>query len=235
MTLTRGKRSMPLRSHVAVLALVLPSCFDVVHREPGSESELLLGDFEEERVLGPYPFERWKSFFFNPDTREREDTQPTARAPGHSGGFSLMVEVDFKPTSDGEPTGGGLGAFSLGSAADLRGYRSLEFYAKYETRGALQSPRRHYAQLGCLAARAENPNATPELFTVRIFEPTKEWKKFEYLLSDFDDPNWKPERIDGGPEACRAAVDSVRFAVDVRVAPTEDAAGVLHIDDVKLR
>jgi hypothetical protein len=235
MRLTRGAQSKPLRIEVVLLALLLPSCFDMTRRDPGGEAELVLGDFEDAQVLGPYPFERWRSFFFNPDTKEREARQPIARAPGYSDGFSLMVEVDFKPTSDGEPTGGGLGAFSNGSAADLRGYRALEFYAKYVTIGALVAPRRHYAQLGCRAARAENPNATPELFTVRIFEPTSEWKKFEYQLSDFDDPDWKPERIDGGPEACRAAVDSVRFSVDVQVAATEEAAGVLHIDDVKLR
>jgi hypothetical protein len=225
---------MPLCIHVAVLALLLSGCFDVEHRDPGSQAELLLGDFEDESLLGPYPFERWKSFFFNPDAEARADNELTERAPGYAGDYSLKVEVNFRPTSNGEPTGGGLGVFS-GSAVDLSGYRSLEFYAKYVTRGAVLAPRRHYAQLGCRSARAENPNATPELFTVRIFDPTSEWKKFEYLLSDFDDPDWKSDKIEGGPDACRAVVDSVRFAVDVQVGDTEEATGILHIDDVKLR
>lgn len=226
---------MALRMCVALLALGLPACFDMERRDPGSDFELLLGDFEDAQVLGPYPFERWRPFFFNPDSKDREGSQPTGRAPGHAGGFSLMVEVDFKPTANGERTGGGLGAFSSGPATDFRRYRSLEFYAKYVTVGELLGAPRHYAQIGCISARAENPNATPELFTVRIFQATSEWQKFEYLLSDFDDPDWKPEKIEGGPEACRAAVDSVRFAVDASVKDNEEATGILHIDDVTLR
>jgi hypothetical protein len=226
---------MPHGISAAAVALLLLACFDVEHRDPGGQSELLLGDFEDESLLGPYPFERWKSFFFNPDVDDRARNERIERAPGYSGDFSLKVEVNFRPTSNGEPTGGGLGVFSLTSAADLRSYRSLEFHAKYVTLGAVLAPRRHYAQLGCRSARAENPNATPELFTVRIFDPTSEWKKFEYLLSDFDDPDWKSEKIAGGPDACRAVVDSVRFAVDVQVGDTEEATGVLYIDDVKLR
>ena len=233
---------MWLRMKVVALALLLPACFDMEQRDPGSETEVLLADFEGNSTHGPYPFERWEPFFFNPDGKAinadgktREDTQMWEFSAGRPpAGTAMMVEVDLMPQSNGDHTGGGIGSFALSSTRDLRGHRVLQVYAKSEIVGALVEPAKLYAQLGCVSAPRRNTQSTAELMVVSSFALDPEWRRFDLKLSDFHVPSWDiPDSVD--EDVCLAMVDSVRFVVSADVGLEEAATGRLYVDEVWLR
>lgn len=239
---------MSSRMKAWLLVLGLPACFDVEQREQSMERELLLGDFEEENYVAPFPFEKWEKFFFNPagdvaypNGTNRNDTQSFRFAPSRAdAGDALMVNVDMGPRPNADDTGGGFTVKAdPTTTADLNQYRAIEFYAKMETVGPPLGDPKPYVQLGCVAAPAINPTSKPELLTAyRMPQLSNEWRKFDLPLSEFDDPNYDGQQIAGDAvtrgRECRAVVDEIRFVISARVNAGDETTVVLYVDDVRL-
>jgi hypothetical protein len=61
---------------------------------------------------------------------------------------------------------------------------------------------------------------------------SRSWFTFRIGLQRFVQPPWQFDRIEGGPEACFARVDSLAFVLSTDVADGESGGAALYIDDV---
>jgi len=205
-------------------------CFDVEQVDPcAGTTPFLVDDFEDDDVLASPPFERWSCSGFNPDGNPQavNDCGKISRDEENEafmGDFTLTdVENELQ-----EFTGASLSTSST-RTFDLGCYRAIGLSAKFVP-GNPPPPAKYYVELTCQSATS---GGTPGPYSViREIDLTSSWLRFPLSLSNFRQPTWQTNALDGGEKACLARVDGVGLLLSTNLGDGDTGSGVLYIDDV---
>jgi len=219
--------------------LTLAACFDVKQVDPGP-ADFLIDDFEDgDTVPKTSLFGRWGCSTFNPDTGQ--DPQQTAscdveRQPGDQSAFALLMR--FKLHGGPEPGPlypvASLATLTPNAAVDFTGYRALTFNIRVELSDPPPPGASFDVQLGCNSVAAEEQDAQEYFDLVQGISPTDKWAPKSLLLANFTQRADETNHFAGGPQACLAVVDSIRFEISGSFTSGQSGSGVIHIDDVRL-
>lgn len=220
--------------------LALQACFDVQPVDPG-QGVFVIDDFEDGDTLPKTSlFDRWECFTFNPDVGQ--DPEQTVSCdvepqPGDQSAFGLFAR--FKLHGGASPgahvyPGATLFTQAANAAVDFTGYRALVFNIRVEQSDPPPPDVMFDVQLGCNSVRAEHDNGQQYFDLVQGISPDPTWQPTPLLLSNFTQRADETNHFAGGPHACLALVDSVRFEIVGNFSSGQSESGVIHIDDVHL-
>jgi hypothetical protein len=224
---------MVTRACVALtLSLVaLVGCYDLERLDPGPESPyLLVDDFDDQ---DPIPsvrgFGRWSAYPF--ENSAEDNPEPVVGfGGGDNGGSSLFGEFEFRYPGNNRYTGASLGVQALREPLDVGRFRALHVTARFDSGSTSLPPNaRFYADLNCDSAPPLG-NVTAPLWVTKNMVVTNDWQQFR--LDGFDELTSEPDRIAGGPPACLAVVDGIRFTVSTDLPGQITVSGRFFIDDV---
>jgi hypothetical protein len=215
---------------VAALAvLAAPSCFDVQTVDPGP---LVVDDFEDGDYLPALPgFDRWFCYSFNP---EGSQGYHCAGAAGDESTSALYLDAQIDDPPDGKQQHGGAALATKSRVPlEINPYREFVFSAKLESSTpALPSDAYMYVELGCSTALATDGSRPGDLYVVAGVDYKSSWQTYRFGVTSFGPPPWVLTHVMGGPERCRALVDSIRFTIDAQIVDGESGRGILTIDNI---
>lgn len=222
-------------------ALALSACFDVQKVDPG-KGVFVISDFEKgDAVPNTDLFDRWFCLTFNPDLGQDPAQTVTCGVeehPGDQSQFGLMARFMLHNDAPNvQYAGMSLLTLADGAAVDFNGYQDLFFNLKVDFGDPPPPMAQVDVQLGCSSVAAQDPNSNQEYFdlfhTITITAPST-WSSFRLPLSTFMQRMDETNLIKGGPKACLALVDNIRFEVNGQFTQGLSGSGTLHIDDVRL-
>jgi hypothetical protein len=217
--------------------LTLTACFDVKQVDPGPQ-DFLIDDFEDgDAVPKTSLFGHWGCFSYNPDTGQDPlqtvscDLEPQ---PGDQSAFALLMRFKLHESVSLYP-GASLATFAPNTAADLTGYRALSFNIRVELSDPFPPDPTFHVELGCNSVTAETQDDQEYFDLDQRIAPTDKWTPKSLLLSNFTQRTDETNHFAGGPQACLAVVDSIRFEITGSFTSGQSGSGVIHIDDVRLQ
>jgi len=211
-------------------------CYDVEQVDPCAAAEpFLVDDFEGADQLPAPPFQQWTCRGFNPDD-DAEAVTTCAFTDGQDG-TAFMGDFALQDVMNTmqEFTGGALRTSST-RAIDLGCYRELALSARFEAGEMPPPPGSTFnAELTCKSAKSSGvvggTSGTP-FSVLRTLTLTSSWQSFRVPLTDFTQPNWQTERIDGNERGCLPAVDGVGLLLSTTLEDGESGGGKLYLDNV---
>jgi hypothetical protein len=218
----------------AAAAFALLGCYDMERLDLGPASPyLLIDDFEDEdRLASAVQFHgSWKAIPFNADNNpnliERLDF-----VNGNTS-IALVGRFHFIDPGNQEFTGVNVGVSDARPLVDARFFEAIHFSIRFDS-GNMPFPTitNFYVQLGCDSAPPLGNAARPFWVHYGLDGVTNDWKTIEAPIKSFVEPTEMGERIDGGPAACLARVDSVRFTVTTHMRNEGPVTGSLYLDDI---
>jgi hypothetical protein len=222
-------------------ALALPACFDVPKVDPG-DGVFVISDFEKgDAVPNTDLFDRWFCLTFNPELGQDPAQTVTCGVeehPGDQSQFGLMARFTLHNDAPNvQYAGMSLLTSADGAAVDFNGYQDLSFNLKVDFGDPPPPMAQVDVQLGCNSVAAQDPNNNQEYFdlfhTITITTPSA-WSSSRLPLSTFMQRMDETNLFKGGPKACLALVDSIRFEVNGQFTQGLSGSGTLHIDNVRL-
>jgi hypothetical protein len=116
---------------------------------------------------------------------------------------------------------------------DARFFEAIHFSIRFDS-GSTPFPTitNFYVQLGCDSAPPLGNAARPFWVHYGLEGITNDWKTIDAPLERFVEPTEMGDRIEGGPAACLARVDSVRFTVATHMRLEDPVTGSLYLDDI---
>jgi hypothetical protein len=220
-----------VRVTILFAALAPAGCYDMERLDPGPESSFLLIDNFEDGDDTPSvtTFDDWKAYPFKkgPGSSERIAVEES----GVDGGFALVGNFVFTYLN-GDFTGASMGIVNANPLLDVRRYRALHVASRFAPgSGSLPPNTRYYAELGCNSVVPIGNEPSP--YYVQLAMPvTGDWQASPLPLERFVEPSPEQPKIAGGPPACLAAVDSIRFTISMSLGPGAESGGTFSIDDV---
>jgi hypothetical protein len=215
-----------------LVALGTLGCFDVQQIDPcAAEGPFLVDDFEDDDAIATPPFQIWSCRGFNPDDVSEEAVNACDRTTREDGSGAFMGDFTLTDMLNGtqEFTGASLRT-SATRTFDLACYRAIELSAKFVP-GNPPPPGRFYVELTCESATSKGDRGQYSVLTEIQLTPS--WLDFRISLSsEFRQPTWQADTIDGGPQACLERVDGVGLLLSTNLADGETGGGTLFIDDV---
>jgi hypothetical protein len=219
------------RATYCVALLALAGCYDLERLDPGPERPyLLIDDFEDGDAEPSAPsFENWMALPFK--SGDEASTSIAIVDSDLDGGLALLGEFVFDDLN-GDFTGASLGIGNARNPLDVRRYRAIHVTWRFQP-GPLALPptTRFYAELQCNAAPPLGDVQSP--FWVQLAMPvSSDWKALRLDLAFFNEPTPEQPRIAGGPKACLATVDAIRFTIATSLGTLSPRGGSVYIDDV---
>lgn len=220
-------------------ALGLTSCFDVQTVEPGPGT-FAIADFEQgDAVPNTELFDRFFCYTFNPDLGQDPEQAVTCGIENHPGDQSQFALVATFMLHNGMPVpqyaGAGLSTIADTAAVDFNRYQDLVFMMRVEITEPLPPMAMVDVQLGCNSVAAQDANSNQEYFDLyHAVAATSQWSQFRISLATFTQRQDEMNLFKGGPKACLALVDSVRFEVVRQLTQGQSASGSIHVDSIRL-
>jgi hypothetical protein len=122
-----------------------------------------------------------------------------------------------------------------GAAVDFNGYQDLSFSLKIELGDPPPPMAQVDVQLGCSSVAAQDSNGNQEYFDLfHTVNATSTWSSFQLPLSTFMQRMDETNLFKGGPTACLALIDNIRFEVNGQFTQGQSGSGILHVDDIRL-
>ena len=213
-----------------LLALGALACFDVEKIDPcAAEGVFVVDDFEDEDLISTPPFQRWSCRAFNPDDQPGAINACERTAGDDGSAFMGDFTLTDVPNGLQEFTGASLST-SATRTFDLACHRAVMLSAKFVP-GNPAPPARFYVELTCNSATSSG--LAGPYSVIRDIELSPSWLDFRLpLASDFVQPPWQTNRIDGGQQACLARVDGVGLLLSTNLADGQTGGGKLYIDNV---
>ena len=206
------------------------ACFDVQTVDPGPA---VLDDFEDGDLIPSLrPFGGWFCALYNPTT-----PLDCGLAEGFQSSASLSVAFSIIDPPDGDQQ---RGVVQLESDADtpidLTHLSAITFDVRLTNAPApLENGPAMRFQLRCSTAVGDNGVELGDFVVVQSVPYTPEWSSIRLEMSNFGPAQWLPGSPRGGTAACLRAVDGFQLVFDPAQPDGQTLAGVLSIDNVRLR
>lgn len=222
---------MVARVAVSLSLALSAGCYDLERLDPGPKASVLpIDDFEDGDRQPNANFDSWwRALPFNWGLNPPPEI---AVAPsGFESSYALQGTFEFRYPSH-EFMGVSLGISDARPHLDVNRYRALHVTARFDPGASVfNATTRIYADLGCESVPT-NDNITGAYVTHVMRDMSADWQSFVLELAGFGEPTSDPPRIVGGPRACLAELDGIRFTVGTNLATDEVVSGTLYIDDV---
>lgn len=221
------------RGHVTLLAaaVAVAGCYDLERLDPGPESHyLLIDDFEDGNgVPSASQFGSWRAapFITGYDHPEELDV-----LEANDSAYALRAEfrLDY-PNSDAY-SGVSVGVFDARELLEGRVFQTFHFSARFVPSTPFPDVTEYYVQFGCAGA-PHVPGVDGPFWIEHNVDIGPEWQAQSLSVGAFGLPSNVGPLIEGGPPACLAVVDNIRFTVSTKLdALDEPVSASLYIDDV---
>jgi len=227
-------RSAGPACHLLALALAVSGCFDV------HGVALMLDDFEDGDLSPSDPdFDFWECSSFNAAGRGYS----CDHTDGYRSLYALVLQATVVDPLDGAAQSGGAQLETKSHLpVDLSGVTEFRFDAKLVFDAGPVWPQASLnLEIGCTKADPDAGTGPVDLFVEMQVPYQADWAPFRVPTAGLVDPSlldppWpNTKTVPGGPAACLARANSVRFSVDAGLMDGETNSFTLSVDNIKYR
>lgn len=148
----------------------------------------------------------------------------------------MFAEVDDAADLQMNYPGASMAALATGGALDFSGYKEIVFSAKVESGvPPLPDGSQLTVEFGCMTTPTDNGIQTDQLRVSQSAAYKASWQTVALEMRNFGSPTFDSTHFVGGPAACLARVDSVRFSIIAKLADGASTQFTVNLDSVFLQ